>query len=62
MTADEHIREVYAYFGLAVYCGQVREHGIVNAMVVLVRRYFVEHARQFYTFRDFLRNPASALR
>lgn len=35
MTADEHVREVYAYFGLAVYCGQVLEHGIVNAMVVL---------------------------
>jgi len=35
MTADEHVREVYAYFGLAVYCGQVLEHSIVNAMVVL---------------------------
>ena len=35
MTADEHVREVYAYFGLAVYCGQVLEHGIVNAMVIL---------------------------
>lgn len=35
MTADEHVREVYAYFGLAVYCGQVFEHGIVNSMVVL---------------------------
>src|SRR5262245_66267755 len=30
MTADEHVREVYAYFGLAVYCGQLLEHGIVN--------------------------------
>ncbi|MDB5309834.1 MAG: hypothetical protein JWO38_4036 [Gemmataceae bacterium] len=35
MTTEEQIREVYAYFGLAVYCGQVLEHGIVNAMVVL---------------------------
>jgi hypothetical protein len=35
MTADEHVREVYAHFGLAVYCGQVLEHAIVNAMVVL---------------------------
>src|SRR5437879_2832975 len=35
MTADEHIREVYAHFGLAVYCGQLLEHGIVNAMVTL---------------------------
>lgn len=35
MIPDEEIREVYAHFGLAVYCGQVLEHGIVNAMVVL---------------------------
>src|SRR5438034_11431655 len=35
MTTDEHIREVYAYFGLAAYFGQVLEHGIVNAMVIL---------------------------
>jgi hypothetical protein len=33
MTADEHIRETYAHFGLAVYLAQVLEHGIVNAMV-----------------------------
>src|SRR5262245_53652294 len=35
MSEDAHVREVYAYFGLAVYCGQVLEHGIVNSMVVL---------------------------
>jgi hypothetical protein len=35
MTPDEHVREVYAYFGLAVYRSQVLEHGIVNAMVIL---------------------------
>jgi hypothetical protein len=35
MNDDDHIREVYAYFGLAVYFGQVLEHGIVNAMVIL---------------------------
>lgn len=35
MIDDEHVREVYAYFGLAVYYAQVLEHGIVNAMVVL---------------------------
>jgi hypothetical protein len=35
MTVDEHVREVYAWFGLAVYCGQVLEHGVVNAMVTL---------------------------
>jgi hypothetical protein len=32
---DEHVKEVYARFGLAFYCAQVLEHGIVNAMVVL---------------------------
>ncbi len=29
----EHIKEVYANFGLAIYLGQVLEHGIVNALV-----------------------------
>jgi hypothetical protein len=32
---DEHVREVYARFGLAVYCAQVLEHALVNALVVL---------------------------
>ena len=32
---DEHIKEVYAYFGLAMYMAQVLEHGIVNASVYL---------------------------
>lgn len=32
---NEHIKEVYARFGLAVYCGQVLEHDLVNAMVFL---------------------------
>jgi hypothetical protein len=35
MTENEHSREVYAHFGLAVYLAQVLEHGIVNALVVL---------------------------
>lgn len=35
MTTEDQIREVNAYFGLAVYCGQVLEHGIVNAMVIV---------------------------
>ena len=35
MNEDEHIREVYAHFGLAVYQAQVLEHGLVNAMVIL---------------------------
>ena len=32
---DDHVKEVYARFGLAVYCAQVLEHGLVNALVVL---------------------------
>src|SRR5437660_12239047 len=38
MTNDlesEHIKEVYARFGLAIYCAQVLEHGVVNALVVV---------------------------
>jgi hypothetical protein len=31
----EHVKEVYARFGLAVYCVQVLEHGLVNAFLVL---------------------------
>lgn len=33
MDDGEHIKEVYAYFGLAIYLAQVLEHGIVNALV-----------------------------
>ena len=32
---DDHVKEVYARFGLAVYYAQVLEHGLVNALVVL---------------------------
>lgn len=32
---DEHVKEVYARFGLAVYFAQVLEHGLVNALVIL---------------------------
>lgn len=32
---SEHIKEVYARFGLALYRAQVLEHGIVNALVVV---------------------------
>lgn len=35
MDDDDLVRETYAHFGLAVYWGQVLEHGLVNAMVVL---------------------------
>ena len=31
----EHVKEVYARFGLAVYYAQVLEHGLVNALLVL---------------------------
>jgi len=33
MEDGEHIKEVYAHFGLAIYLAQVLEHGIVNALV-----------------------------
>jgi hypothetical protein len=32
---DEHVKTVYAQFGLAMYLAQVLEHGLVNALVVL---------------------------
>jgi hypothetical protein len=32
MTEDEHVRETYAHFGLALYMAQVLEHALVNAM------------------------------
>jgi hypothetical protein len=31
----EHVKDVYANFGLAIYQAQCLEHGIVNAMVIL---------------------------
>ena len=34
MNHDEHVREVYAHFGLALYTAQVLEHAFVNAIVV----------------------------
>jgi len=33
MDEGNHIKEVYAHFGLALYLAQVLEHGIVNALV-----------------------------
>lgn len=35
MDEDQHIKEVYAYFGVAVFHAQVLEYGIINAMVIL---------------------------
>jgi hypothetical protein len=32
MDDGEHIKDVYAHFGLAVYLAQVLEHGIMNAL------------------------------
>ena len=40
---DEHVKEVYARFGLAVYFAQVLEHGLVNALVILD---LIPHRRQ----------------
>lgn len=34
-SESEEIREVYAYFGLALYTAQCLEHGIVNALLYL---------------------------
>jgi hypothetical protein len=31
----EHVKTVYAHFGLAIYLAQCLEHGIVNALLVL---------------------------
>ena len=38
MTDDEvseHVKTVYAHFGLAIYLSQVLEHGLVNALFVM---------------------------
>jgi hypothetical protein len=32
---DDHHRCVYAHFGLAIYCAQCLEHGLVNAFIYL---------------------------
>ena len=34
MDENEHHKEVYAYFGLAIFRAQLLEHGIVNALLV----------------------------
>jgi hypothetical protein len=33
MDENEHTKNVYAHFGLAVYFSQVREHGLVNTLL-----------------------------
>jgi len=33
--ADEHVKAVYAHFGLAVYFAQVLEHALVNGLVFI---------------------------
>jgi hypothetical protein len=35
---DDHVREVYAHFGLAVYAAQVLEHDLVNLAIVAAAR------------------------
>ncbi|WP_322979948.1 hypothetical protein [Pseudomonas sp. C11] len=60
MNEDLHHKEVYAYFGLAIYQAQVLEHGIVNALVycdlipnkVRTIRSKEEWAALFDTFMD----------
>lgn len=32
-SADEHVKTVYAHFGLALYLAQVLEHGLANALM-----------------------------
>lgn len=32
-SADEHVKNVYAHFGLALYLAQVLEHGLANALM-----------------------------
>lgn len=34
MDEDDHYKEVYAYFGLAIFRAQLLEHAIVNALVI----------------------------
>lgn len=54
--AVKQVREVYARFGLAVYCAQVLEHGIVNALVILElipsRRHLARSADEWGTEFD----------
>jgi hypothetical protein len=33
--SDEEAKELYAYFGLALYCSSVLEHGVANAIFIL---------------------------
>ena len=47
---DEHVKEVYAHFGLAIYLAQVLEHGIVNALVYCD---LFPHRKPYHTRDDF---------
>lgn len=53
---DEHTKEVYARFGLAIYYAQVLEHGLVNALVILdlipSRRHLVRSRDEWGTTVD----------
>jgi hypothetical protein len=48
--ADEHVKTVYAHFGLAVYLAQVLEHGLVNALVCA--ELFPRHAGKTITKKE----------
>jgi len=44
---DEHVKEVYARFGLAIYFAQVLEHAVVNSLVLV--EFFPTHVKSFTT-------------
>jgi hypothetical protein len=47
----DHTKEVYARYGLAMYCAQVLEHGLANALMIVelvpTRRHLVETREQW---------------
>lgn len=56
MNEDEHTKEVYARFGLAVYCAQVLECDLVNAIVIMglipSRRHLASSREEWTTVVD----------
>jgi hypothetical protein len=53
---SEQVKEIYAYFGLAIYQAQCLEHGLVNALVFLDlipnRRKFAKSAEEWAEIVD----------
>lgn len=56
MDEEEHVKEVYARFGLAMYCAQLLEHDVVNALVIMdlipSRRHTMNAAEQWGALID----------